>query len=176
MADQVKNLIATSNANAGGSGFDITQHVPPRVNTFGFNKEATLKERVKQSDHAAQAAKTKIPNWWGGSANPIKRTDKTELMAQRKSEKAPHISFDLDGDGYVGNRDFVIAKHFDKDGDGILNTNERAATTILVATIITATTTSTTTKQRLICDIEGTSIRGVCTSPPRGQICSQRET
>ena len=37
----------------------------------------------------------------------------------------PHISYDLDGDGQVGGRDYVIAKHFDKDGDGRLNTAEK---------------------------------------------------
>ena len=37
----------------------------------------------------------------------------------------PDISYDLDGDGYVGNRDYVIAKVFDKDGDGKLNESER---------------------------------------------------
>ena len=38
----------------------------------------------------------------------------------------PHISNDLDGDGFVGNKDLVIAKHFDKDNDGRLNTAEKA--------------------------------------------------
>ena len=37
----------------------------------------------------------------------------------------PHISYDLDGDGYVGGRDFVIAKQFDKDQDGMLNEQEK---------------------------------------------------
>jgi len=37
----------------------------------------------------------------------------------------PDISFDLDGDGIVGNRDLVISKLFDKDGDGRLNASER---------------------------------------------------
>lgn len=37
----------------------------------------------------------------------------------------PDISYDLDGDGYVGNRDFVLAKVFDKDGDGKLNQTEK---------------------------------------------------
>ena len=37
----------------------------------------------------------------------------------------PDISFDLDGDGQVGNRDLVIAKLFDKDKDGKLNAQER---------------------------------------------------
>jgi hypothetical protein len=47
------------------------------------------------------------------------------LNDDRRVEKVPHISYDLDGDGQVGGRDYVIAKHFDKDGDGRLNTNEK---------------------------------------------------
>ena len=39
--------------------------------------------------------------------------------------KKPDISFDLDGDGYVGNKDYVFGKLFDKDGDGKLNAEER---------------------------------------------------
>ena len=35
------------------------------------------------------------------------------------------MSFDLDGDGYVGNKDYVLSKVFDKDGDGKLNQEER---------------------------------------------------
>jgi len=31
----------------------------------------------------------------------------------------------LDGDGYVGGRDLVIAKYFDMDKDGRLNTAEK---------------------------------------------------
>lgn len=37
----------------------------------------------------------------------------------------PDMSFDLDGDGYVGNKDYVLSKVFDKDGDGKLNAEER---------------------------------------------------
>jgi hypothetical protein len=50
---------------------------------------------------------------------------KSKLEQARRSEAIPHITFDLDGDGYVGGRDLVIAKHFDKDGDGRLNTAEK---------------------------------------------------
>ena len=35
------------------------------------------------------------------------------------------MSYDLDGDGVVGNRDYVLAKLFDKDQDGKLNEQER---------------------------------------------------
>lgn len=47
---------------------------------------------------------------------------RTKLSEIRRSVKVPHISYDLDGDGYVGGRDYIIAKQFDKDGDGRLNT------------------------------------------------------
>lgn len=49
----------------------------------------------------------------------------TELNEHRRNMKRPHLSYDLDGDGYVGNRDFVLAKLFDKDADGKLNDEER---------------------------------------------------
>ena len=35
------------------------------------------------------------------------------------------LSYDLDGDGIVGNRDLVLSKIFDKDKDGKLNAEER---------------------------------------------------
>jgi hypothetical protein len=50
------------------------------------------------------------------------KKSRTKLIEQRRIEKIPHQSYDLDGDGYVGGRDYVIAKQFDKDGDGRLNT------------------------------------------------------
>lgn len=39
----------------------------------------------------------------------------------------PDKSYDLDCDGFVGNRDYVIAKHFDKNQNGKLNASERLA-------------------------------------------------
>ena len=50
---------------------------------------------------------------------------RTSLLQERTKEKIPHISYDLDGDGYVGGRDMVIAKYFDDDKDGKLNEKER---------------------------------------------------
>jgi len=52
---------------------------------------------------------------------------KTDLLAKRRSDNLPHISYDLDGDGFVGGRDYVISKIHDKDGDGKLNAEERKA-------------------------------------------------
>lgn len=39
---------------------------------------------------------------------------------QRKTEKIPDSSYDLDGDGIVGGRDLVIAKQFDIEKKGSL--------------------------------------------------------
>jgi len=39
-------------------------------------------------------------------------------------QKIPHHSYDLDGDGGVSQKDYFLAKHFDKDGDGKLNDKE----------------------------------------------------
>lgn len=51
----------------------------------------------------------------------------SELHQKRYQARRPDISFDLDGDGNVGSRDYVISKLFDKDGDGKLNADERKA-------------------------------------------------
>ena len=68
----------------------------------------------------------RIPEWWSkpGMTEDQKQT-RTKLSDNRRQEKVPHISYDLDGDGFVGGRDYVIAKQFDKDGDGRLNTHEK---------------------------------------------------
>ena len=62
------------------------------------------------------------------------------MLEQRKQEQIPHPSYDLDGiyiyiyiyipstrigDGYVSGRDYFLAKRFDLDGDGRLNTGEK---------------------------------------------------
>ena len=60
----------------------------------------------------------KIPQWWQNASTAGANRTLTELQAQRRRGNLPDISFDLDGDGIVGNRDLVLAKLFDKDGDG----------------------------------------------------------
>ena len=43
---------------------------------------------------------------------PVKMT-KTKLDEMRRQEKLADISYDLDGDGFVSGRDYVIARRFD---------------------------------------------------------------
>ena len=68
----------------------------------------------------------KIP-WNEKNSNASGAMTQTELLALRRKERVPDISYDLDKDGYVGGRDFVIAKRFDLDGDGKLNEQEKKA-------------------------------------------------
>ena len=46
------------------------------------------------------------------------------MISERKTAQVPDITYDLDGDGVVSNRDYFLGKMFDKDGDGRLNTPE----------------------------------------------------
>lgn len=104
--------------------FDKTRHQPPRIDSFGFNKVY----KAKLGDDGSNILQDKtvsVPSWWGGANANGPRGTRTELMENRKRDNLPHISYDLDGDGFVGNRDYVISKIYDKDGDGKLNAQER---------------------------------------------------
>ena len=53
----------------------------------------------------------RIPEWWSKPGlKDEERATHTKLVENRRKEKIPHISYDLDGDGFVGGRDYVIAK------------------------------------------------------------------
>lgn len=41
---------------------------------------------------------------------------RTELMQRVRAAAIPHASYDLDGDGYVSQEDYRLAKRFDFDG------------------------------------------------------------
>ena len=49
------------------------------------------------------------------------------MLAKRKSQSRPHTSFDVDGDGFVSQKDLFLASKFDKDQDGRLNSAEARA-------------------------------------------------
>lgn len=50
---------------------------------------------------------------------------RTELMSRIKGSIHPHPSYDLDRDGYVSQEDYRIAKRFDINGRGLLDSEER---------------------------------------------------
>lgn len=47
------------------------------------------------------------------------------LFEERKARNLPDPSYDLDGDGIVSAREYFLAKHFDQDKDGRLNSSEK---------------------------------------------------
>ena len=50
---------------------------------------------------------------------------KTKLIEERQREWVPDISYDLDGDGFVGGHDYVVARRFDNGGKNYLTQKER---------------------------------------------------
>ncbi len=104
--------------------FDPTKHQMPRIDVFGWN--LNIKKKPGDDGSNILSQNTRIPDWWSrpGMTDEQKQT-RTKLAEQRHAERIPHISYDLDGDGFVGGKDYVVAKIFDKDGDGKLDESER---------------------------------------------------
>ena len=98
----------------------------PRIDVFGWN--LNLKKKPGDDGSNILTQNVRIPDWWSrpGVTDEQKKT-RSKLIEQRHQERIPHITYDLDGDGYVGGKDYVIAKQFDKDGDGKLNDEEKRA-------------------------------------------------
>jgi len=92
------------------------------------------------------AVGTRVPNFdvyghlhhktpFKDSQNKVKPVDRwmkeprfktrTEMMEARHAAKIPHISYDFDGDGVVGQRDYFIGKHFDVGQKDYLTKKER---------------------------------------------------
>ena len=113
-----KNLFNTVN------GFNPMNHIPPKYDIYGYLMP--LEKRYQDMSILNKIDKIKIP-WCEKNSNKSGATSLTELFDKRKKERIPDISYDLDKDGYVGGRDYVIAKRFDVDNDGKLNEQEKAA-------------------------------------------------
>ena len=111
-------MTATSNV------FNNLTHQPPRIDEFGFNK--VYKPKITDDGINSLKEQHKAPAGWTDKPGQKIWTN-TELGLQRRADNMPHASFDLDGDGHVGDRDYFLAKRFDKDGDGKLNAEEKAA-------------------------------------------------
>ena len=106
------------------NGFNPMTHVPPKYDIYGYLRP--IDKRREDMSILNNKDNIKIP-WCDKNSNPSGAMTQTELIAKRKKEKIPDISYDLDKDGYVGGRDFVIAKRFDVDNDGKLNEKEKKA-------------------------------------------------
>jgi hypothetical protein len=107
----------------------------PRIDVFGWNLSYKKKPGDDGSNILTQNAR--IPDWWSrpGQTEEENKT-RTKIIQQRRAERIPHISYDLDNDGYVGGKDYVVAKQFDKDGDGKLNDEEMKAAFEAIAKVV----------------------------------------
>jgi len=54
-----------------------------------------------------------------------KRKTQATLLEKRKSQMRAHPSYSIKGDGFVGHRDYFIARKFDKGHKGYLTEEER---------------------------------------------------
>ena len=98
----------------------------PRIDVFGWN--LSIKKKPGDDGSNILTHYNRIPEWWSRPGQTEDQTKtRTKLHDQRRKERIPHISYDLDGDGYVGGKDYVVAKQFDKAGDGKLDAEERKA-------------------------------------------------
>ena len=103
-------------------GFDPLKHVPPKYDIYGYLKP--IDKRREDMSILNEKDKIRIP-WCEKNSNKSGAMTQTELLQKRRKERVPDISYDLDQDGYVGGRDFVIAKRYDVDNDGKLNEQEK---------------------------------------------------
>ena len=104
--------------------FNPLTHFPPAYDIYGH--QIPTNQNKNKYNILAEKDNIKIP--WDRTNQLYKSTPmtRTKLLERRKKEKIPDISYDLDGDGYVGGRDYVLAKRFDVDGDGKLNEKEKS--------------------------------------------------
>ena len=104
--------------------FDPMTHVPPKYDIYGYLKP--IEKRREDMSILSHRDTIKIP-WCEKNSNASGAMTQAELITKRKKERIPDISYDLDQDGYVGGRDYVIAKRYDVDNDGKLNEQEKKA-------------------------------------------------
>lgn len=95
------------------------KHSPPRIDHFGYNKIMNIKPGSEAVNILKEKEKIRMPPGWG-QLNETETKTRSKLLEDRHNAKKFDLSYDLDGDGYVGGRDLVIAKQFDKGDKGKL--------------------------------------------------------
>jgi len=66
--------------------------------------------------------------------NQLKQRTLSELQDWRKHKvNQPHASYDIDGDGFISQSDYQLAKRFDADGNGVIDKAEMDAGKRLIA-------------------------------------------
>lgn len=100
------------------AALDASRSMVPNYNIWG-NQD--IREPFKQKRHL-EAEDIRHPRWLDPPP-PIR--SRSELLQVRKRSTIPDPSYDFDGDGVIGSRDYFIGRCFDKDADGRLTAAER---------------------------------------------------
>ena len=83
---------------------------------------------VAEEDGQVQTDSVKLPRHMRSLSLAVvpEKMTLTKLKEFRKKEILPDLSYDLDGDGFVGGRDYVIARRFDQGFKNYLTAEEKA--------------------------------------------------
>lgn len=101
--------------NFGSGSLSLAPGEVPRSSSFGLADTMPAGSRGMLSKLNASPPPVVVPE----------KMTKTKLLAERRAEMVPHISYDLDGDGFVGGRDYVVARRFDEGVKNYLTQSER---------------------------------------------------
>eukprot|EP00927_Polykrikos_kofoidii_P043921 TRINITY_DN38014_c0_g1_i1.p1 TRINITY_DN38014_c0_g1~~TRINITY_DN38014_c0_g1_i1.p1 ORF type:complete len:716 (+),score=125.83 TRINITY_DN38014_c0_g1_i1:139-2148(+) len=94
-------------------------HPVPNMNIYGHHD---LRQPYQDKSHLFEE-EINHPRWLGPSPGIRSRS---ELQQARIASRVPDPkTYDLDGDGAVGQKDFLAARYFDRDCDGRLTSAER---------------------------------------------------
>ena len=93
----------------------------------------SVSHRAEQPlDQAAVASRTCVGqetvnclDGWRQAGEIQRHASGQELWHSRWKGLQPDVSFDVDGDGVVSSEDLLVAREFDKDGNGMLDGEER---------------------------------------------------
>lgn len=94
-------------------------HFPPVCDHNGFELQIHPGAAMKEID---ELHGVKIPRVW---TQAVPHATRSSLRAERRVNLRPHSSFDVDGDGFVSQDDYRIAKQHDVDRNGTLSEKER---------------------------------------------------
>ena len=99
------------------NGFSALAHHRPEYNTKGFQ----INYRPGKENGKILSNSIDIPTSWG-TENSAKKTWSSIKMSRKLK---PDPSYDLTGDGNVSAKEYLIAKYFDKNHDGVLDPEEK---------------------------------------------------
>ena len=102
MADSLSDFLASDLAELRSK---VPGHVPAVLDHNGFEKR--FQNKVRENLRADRLHGVQLPSDWQHSPRFATRF---ALRETRAAGMRPHATFDIDGDGFVGQQDYAIAK------------------------------------------------------------------